>query len=62
MWAVPTTGSLQVTINPAAAVSAGAQWQVDGGPFQNSGAVVSGPVAWRSHHLVQADQWLEHAE
>lgn len=35
------TGSLQVTINPAGAVNAGAQWQVDGGPYQNSGAIVS---------------------
>ena len=34
-------GSLQVTINPAGAVSAGAQWQVDGGAWQNSGNVVS---------------------
>jgi len=32
------TGSLQVTITPTAAVSAGAQWQVDGGTWQNSGA------------------------
>ncbi len=39
------TGSLQVTINPAGAVSAGAQWQVDGGTFQNSGATVSGLAA-----------------
>lgn len=34
-------GSLQVTINPAGAVSAGAQWQVDGGAWLNSGNVVS---------------------
>jgi hypothetical protein len=39
--AAPTAGSLQVTINPAGAVSDGAQWQVDGGAFQNSGAIVS---------------------
>ena len=39
--AAPTTGSLLVTINPAAAVNAGAQWQVDGGAFQNSGVIVS---------------------
>ena len=36
------TGSLQVNISPAGAVSAGAQWQVDGGTLQNSGATVSG--------------------
>ncbi len=36
----PPTGALQVTINPAAAAD-GAQWQLDGGPWQNSGATVS---------------------
>ena len=35
------TGSLQVTITPAGAITAGAQWQVDGGPSQNSGATVT---------------------
>jgi len=39
---IPQIGSLQVTIGPAGAVSAGAQWQVDGGAWQNSGATVSG--------------------
>jgi len=34
-------GSLQVIIEPAAAVSAGARWRVDSGPLQNSGATVS---------------------
>ena len=38
----PLTGGLTVNLGPAAAVAAGAQWQVDGGPFQNSGATVSG--------------------
>ncbi|MCX6911016.1 MAG: hypothetical protein NTY01_23650, partial [Verrucomicrobia bacterium] len=38
------TGSLQVTLAPAAAVSAGAQWQVDGGGWQNSGDTVPGLV------------------
>src|SRR5208282_2559389 len=38
----PQTGSLQVTISPAGAISAGAQWQVDGGTLQSSGATVSG--------------------
>jgi hypothetical protein len=33
-------GSLKVTISPAAAITAGAQWQVDGGTWQNSGASV----------------------
>ena len=35
-------GSLQVTILPAAAVTAGAKWKVDNGTFQNSGATVVG--------------------
>ncbi len=43
--AIPQTGSLSVTIQPAAAVTAGAQWQVDGGALQNSGATVSGLTA-----------------
>jgi len=34
-------GSLTVTISPSAAVSAGAQWQADGGAWQTSGATVS---------------------
>ena len=38
---VGQTGSLRVTITPAGAVTAGAKWQVDGGAWQNSGAVVS---------------------
>ena len=37
----PQTGSLQVTISPAAAIAAGATWQVDGGIPQSSGATVS---------------------
>jgi len=34
-------GSLQVTITPAGAITAGAQWQVDGGTWENSGATVA---------------------
>ena len=41
---VQQVGSLQVTIAPAGAVSAGAQWQVDGGAPQNSGATVGNLV------------------
>ncbi|HUD45816.1 MAG TPA: fibronectin type III domain-containing protein [Candidatus Baltobacteraceae bacterium] len=40
--AVSQTGSLQVTIAPAQASSAGAQWAVDNGAFQSSGASVTG--------------------
>ena len=36
---------LQVTLNPPGAVSAGAQWQVDGGLWQTNGATVSGLAA-----------------
>ena len=39
---IPQTGSLQVTINPANAIAAGAQWQVDDGTLQNSGVTVAG--------------------
>lgn len=49
--AVPTTGALQVSLAPAGAVSAGAQWQVDGGAWQASGASVSG-LAPGSHTIV----------
>jgi hypothetical protein len=35
-------GSLQVTISPAGAIAAGAQWQVDDGISQSSGATVLG--------------------
>ena len=40
-----TVGGLEVTLAPAGAVSAGAQWQVDGGAWQNSGATVFGLAA-----------------
>jgi hypothetical protein len=42
-------GSLTVTILPAAAVLAGAQWQVDGGPLQASGVLVSGLAVADTH-------------
>lgn len=35
-----STGSLSVTITPAAAVSAGARWAIDGGAWRNSGIIV----------------------
>jgi hypothetical protein len=43
-------GSLQLTISPAGAVSAGAQWQVDGGAWQSSGATVAG-LTLGSHNV-----------
>ncbi len=41
-------GSLTVTISPAAAITAGAQWNVDGGTWKNSGATV-GNLSVGSH-------------
>ena len=44
--AAPVVSSaLQVTLQPAEAVSAGAQWRVDGGAWRASGAVVTGLTA-----------------
>ena len=40
--AVVQTGTLQVVLGPAAALTAGAQWNVDGGTWQNSAATASG--------------------
>jgi hypothetical protein len=39
------TGSLQVNLAPAGAISAGAQWQVDGGAWQASGVIVTNLTA-----------------
>ena len=41
----PALGALQVLLSPTGAIGAGAQWQVDGGAFLNSGAVVSNLLA-----------------
>ena len=38
----PNTGSLTVDLSPSGAVSAGAQWRVDGGTYHNSGDTVAG--------------------
>jgi transglutaminase-like putative cysteine protease len=38
---VTATGQLQVTINPMAAVTAGARWQIEGGALENNGATIS---------------------
>jgi hypothetical protein len=39
VWA-PETGSLQTLLSPPAAIAAGVQWSVDGGPPTNSGATL----------------------
>ena len=41
----PESSALKVTIQPAGAVSSGAQWRVDGGAWRASGAVATGLVA-----------------
>jgi len=38
---IAVVGALQVTLNPPCAVADGARWQVDGGAWQNSGAIVT---------------------
>ncbi len=38
----PNTGSLTVNLAPSGAVSAGAQWQVDGASYRNSGDTATG--------------------
>jgi len=45
-----STGSVSVTITPQEAVTAEARWNLDGGPLQVSGAVVTG-VATGSHTI-----------
>jgi len=55
----PPLGSLRVTILPAAAITAGAQWQLDGGTWQSSGATVSNLLV--GEHVVSfsaATGWL----
>jgi hypothetical protein len=39
--AVLYAGSLEVSVSPQGAVSAGAEWQVDGGPWESSGTTVA---------------------
>jgi hypothetical protein len=41
LWNPQAQGSLEVTINPSAAITQGAQWQVDGETFQNSGTTLT---------------------
>jgi uncharacterized repeat protein (TIGR03803 family) len=52
-------GSLKVTLSPAAAVSAGAKWNVDGGAWQNSGATLSGiPVGSHTVNYSGVAGWV----
>ena len=52
-------GSVTVTMAPPEAVLAGAQWQLDGGPVQNSGFTASGvPVGPHTVTFTDAAGWL----
>ena len=54
------TGSVQVTITPAVAVSAGAQWRLDNGAWMNSGAIASGIAAGKHAVSFKAVyQWVK---
>jgi hypothetical protein len=51
-------GSLKINLSPPEAVAAGAQWRVDAGAWQNSGAIVSNLSAFS--HIVEykaLDEW-----
>lgn len=50
-------GSLQVVLQPADAVSAGAQWRVDGGAWQNSGASANVLPGSRTIEFKSAGSW-----
>lgn len=57
------TGSLTVTISPESARTAGAQWQVDGGAWQDGGATVAGLSV--GSHLVsfrEVQDWTKPAD
>lgn len=49
--------SLQVSISPTAAVSAGAQWQLDGGPFMGSGTFPNTPVGTHTVTFKSLSGW-----
>jgi hypothetical protein len=56
-------GSLQVAITPAGAITAGAQWQVDGGISQPGGATVSGlTVGSHTVSFKKISGWITPAE
>ncbi|MEI7880640.1 MAG: LamG-like jellyroll fold domain-containing protein [bacterium] len=53
------TATLSAVITPAGAVLAGANWRVDGGPWQVSGAVVSGlPLATHQIQFSDLARWI----
>jgi hypothetical protein len=51
-------GSLQVDLSPAGAVSAGAAWQVDGGPWEPDGVTLTNvPVAIHMVSFLPVSGW-----
>ncbi|MEI6971067.1 MAG: LamG-like jellyroll fold domain-containing protein [bacterium] len=44
VWYAPIRGSAVIMIDPATVVSNGAQWRIDGGPWNDSGTIVSNLV------------------
>jgi PKD repeat protein len=54
------TGSVRVTIAPQGAVDAGAQWRVDDGAWQNSGATVQGiPIGQHTIQFEDIPGWTK---
>jgi len=51
-------GDLSVTILPENAAKAGAQWQVDGGPLQNSGAITTVPTGSHTITFTMISGWI----
>ncbi|MHC4676484.1 MAG: chitobiase/beta-hexosaminidase C-terminal domain-containing protein, partial [Planctomycetota bacterium] len=57
------TGSLQVTISPAEAIAAGAQWRVDNNPWRSSGYTESGlPVGSHTVEYSVVSGWNKPAD
>jgi len=58
-WLERWLGSLQVTISPQEAVEAGAQWQVDAGPWRDSGYTEPDlPVGSHTVGFKPAGEWI----
>jgi hypothetical protein len=56
-------GALQIIINPICAVENGAEWQVDGGAWQTSGAVVTNlAVGYHTVAFTNIDARLDHLD
>ena len=57
-WLENRTGSVQVTINPAAAVDDGAKWRLAGGQWQDSDATITAPEGIHLLEFIGIDGWL----